>query len=347
MKSVKHILALTLAMILVLASIPSAVFAEGEGAAVPKLSLSDESAKPGERVSVSVDLSDNPGLMEMLFTADYDSGKLSLIGVSSGGLSGWDTSGDSMLWLGNENTDFTGTIVKLNFLVLKTADPGKVPVTLICKPGNMGDHDENAYVPEISAGSITIKPAPESDDSDDDDSEAEIPLSQLEIPFEDVPRDAYYYIPVVWAYHHKPQITDGKSPTRFDPMGTCTRGEVVTFLWRAAGCPEPETKVNQFTDVNETDYFYKPVLWAVENGITEGTNAEKTHFSPWMTCSTAHIITFLYRSLGIGPDGWYQEAGDWANSISLLRDTGLLCDPFENCPRAAVVTFLYRWSLYH
>jgi uncharacterized membrane protein YgcG len=384
MKQIKRKLALLLTVIMVLAQLPSAAFADGEGAG-PTITLSDESAKQGESVSMSVDISDNPGLMVMMFTASYDSGRLELTGISAEGISGWDVSGDRMLWLGSNNNDFNGTILKLNFKILETAAAGTVPVTLVCIPGDMADHEENQYTPDIKAGSVTIIGTPimggggtDSGSGSTDPgssggsgsgsgsggstggsgssgsaagSETEAtgtaikpPLSQLTIDFEDVPRNAYYYTPVVWAFHHDPQITDGKSKTKFDPLGTCTRGEVVTFLWRAAGCPEPKSLKNQFTDVKETDYFFKPVLWAVEQGITEGTNAAKTHFSPWTTCSTAHIITFLYRSIYTGRDGWYTEAGDWANGFGMLSETGLLTDPNENCPRGAVVTFLYRWS---
>jgi len=92
--------------------------------------------------------------------------------------------------------------------------------------------------------------------------------------------------------------------------------------------------------VKESDYFYEAVLWAVENGITLGTSA--TVFSPKNTCSTAHMITFLYRTLGIGSDGWYKDAAAWAQNEGLLTGTGANVVPGENCPRANVVTFLYR-----
>ncbi len=115
-------------------------------------------------------------------------------------------------------------------------------------------------------------------------------------PFSDVPADAYYHDAVAWAYGHEPQITDGTSATTFSPDKTCTRGQVVTFLWRAAGCPEPEATENPFADVSESDYFYKPVLWAVEKGITDGTTP--TTFSPGSTCKNSHILTFIYRAVG-------------------------------------------------
>lgn len=88
-------------------------------------------------------------------------------------------------------------------------------------------------------------------------------------PFADVPADAYYHDAVLWALDKN--VTTGTSKTTFSPSATCTRGQVVTFLWRAMGCPEPASTENPFTDVTESDYFYKAVLWAVEKGVTNGT----------------------------------------------------------------------------
>ena len=164
-----------------------------------------------------------------------------------------------------------------------------------------------------------------------------------ENPFTDVKASDYYFEAVLWALEE--QVTVGTSATTFSPTATCTRGQVVTFLWRAAGCPEPKASpfadANAFTDVKTTDYYYKPVLWAVEKGITVGTSATK--FSPNDTCSSAHIITFLYRAMGIGTNGWYEAARDWAKGADLLGKTGLSVTPAEPCPRSAVVTFLYRF----
>ena len=159
-------------------------------------------------------------------------------------------------------------------------------------------------------------------------------------PFKDVAESDYFYVPVLWAYYTTPQVTVGISATRFGPDSTVTRGQCVTFLWRAMGEPEPSTTTNPFVDVKTSDYYYKAVLWAVEKNITVGVNAN--HFVPSQTCSTAHIITFLYRTLGVGSNGWYEEAGNWAQADHLLDDTGLTVSPKVDCPRAAVVTFLYR-----
>lgn len=168
--------------------------------------------------------------------------------------------------------------------------------------------------------------------------EPETPETTEPLPFTDVRESDYFAEPVAWAYNTN--VTKGLTETTFGPMNTCTRGQVVAFLWRAAGNPEPTSANNPFNDVKESDYFYKPVLWAVENGIAAGTSSDA--FSPNTTCSSAHIITFLYRAMGIGENGWYEEAKNWANEASLLEGTGLSVSPDELCPRGAVVTFLYR-----
>ena len=162
-----------------------------------------------------------------------------------------------------------------------------------------------------------------------------------ENPFTDVFESDYYYTPVLWAYYHEPQITNGISATQFAPKNTVKRCECVTFLWRAMGCPEPKSAKNPFTDVQSGDYFYKPVLWAVENGITVGTT--KTTFAPDDTLSTAHMITFLYRTKNPGKDGWYEEAASWATDKNGKPfGVNLAVNNATNCPRGAVVTFLYE-----
>ena len=112
-------------------------------------------------------------------------------------------------------------------------------------------------------------------------------------PFSDVRSDAYYYTAVLWAVEQN--ITAGTSADRFSPDATCTRAQIVTFLWRYEGEPEPGTSGDPFSDVKANDYFAKAVLWAAENGVTAGTTA--TTFSPGSTCTRAQIVTFLYRSV--------------------------------------------------
>ncbi len=117
--------------------------------------------------------------------------------------------------------------------------------------------------------------------------------SSTDHPFTDVKPGAYYYTAMLWAVEQG--ITSGTSATTFSPNKDCTRAQVVTFLWRAAGQPEPESDNCPFTDIKKTASYYKAVLWAVENNITTGTSA--TSFSPGKTCTRGQVVTFLYRAL--------------------------------------------------
>ncbi len=168
-------------------------------------------------------------------------------------------------------------------------------------------------------------------------------------PFTDVPRRAYYHDAVLWAYVS--EVTKGTSETAFSPEAACTRGQVVTFLWRSMGRPAPQSGDNPFADVPDGAYYRDAVLWAVEQGITNGTGTDaetgKALFSPDADCSYAHILTFLWRALtgsGVSAYGsWYSEALDWAGG--LLADTVPGADASrvtENCPRSDVVTYLWR-----
>ena len=113
------------------------------------------------------------------------------------------------------------------------------------------------------------------------------------LPFTDVPAGSWFEKAVCWAYEQG--ITAGTTKTTFSPDTTCTRGQVVTFLWRMHGSPEPNSTKSPFTDIKNSDYFYKASLWAQEQGITAGTS--KTAFSPNMTCTRGQIVTFLYRDM--------------------------------------------------
>ena len=168
-------------------------------------------------------------------------------------------------------------------------------------------------------------------------------------PFTDVPRWAYYYDSVLWAYSHG--VTTGTSDTEFSPRAACSRGQVVTFLWRAMGKPAPVTAENPFADVPENAYYRDAVLWAREQGITDGTSTDeatgKLIFDPDRDCSYAHILTFLWRALtgnaASSYGDWYSEPLDWAGA--LLEDTDLGADAgmiTKNCPRCDVVTYLWR-----
>ena len=168
--------------------------------------------------------------------------------------------------------------------------------------------------------------------------------------FTDVPADSYYAPAVQWALDNG--VTTGTSETTFSPSDTCTRGQVVTFLWRASGCPEPDAEECPFTDVAPGSYYEKAVLWAVEYGITNGTSA--TEFSPDATCTCAHILTFLWRSLeeaqpiitdilpGVDPNAYYAKPWTWAADNDMLRNMEDSFDIGAPCSRAMTVTWLYR-----
>ena len=172
-------------------------------------------------------------------------------------------------------------------------------------------------------------------------------------PFRDVTEDAYYYDAVLWAVNHDPQITKGVSGDRFAPSDTCTRAQVVTFLWRAMGEPEPKSAENPFRDVTQDAYYAKAVRWALENGITRGTGADT--FSPEEPCTRAHVVTFLWRAKGMPsarggnpftdvPAGqYYAEAVLWAAEQGVTKGTAAAAfSPDNPCTRGQIVTFLYR-----
>lgn len=168
--------------------------------------------------------------------------------------------------------------------------------------------------------------------------------------FFDVPAGSYYEDAVVWALEKN--VTNGTGDGGFSPNTTCTRGQVVTFLWRSKGEPEPATKENPFSDISESDWFYKSVLWAVEEGITNGTSA--TAFSPNDTCTTAQILTFLYRSVGQTQvsstervyktlwGNYYAESLAWANGLKMIDDPTTLVAHNTDCTRADTVYYLYK-----
>ena len=159
-------------------------------------------------------------------------------------------------------------------------------------------------------------------------------------PFVDIYESDDYYNAVLWAYYANPQITNGMDETHFGPHLTVTRGQAVTFLWRAMGCPEPSSLNNPFVDVPSGEWFYKPVFWAVEKGITRG--VDETHFNPSDTLSTQHMVTFLYRTAYPGQDGWDGEAAAWgADENGRPFGVDIAVNNTTPCPRCRVVQFLY------
>ena len=174
--------------------------------------------------------------------------------------------------------------------------------------------------------------------------------------FIDVKASDFFYEPVKWAVNNK--ITNGTSSTTFSPYKNCNRAEIVTFLWRAAGSPEPTVTRNPFKDVNAVTHssYYKAILWASQKGITAGTSA--TTFSPYQECTRSQIVTFLYRYAG-KPSGYYSNpfkdvssvneasyynAILWAVGKGITQGTSTTTfSPYASCTRGEAVTFLYRY----
>ena len=169
--------------------------------------------------------------------------------------------------------------------------------------------------------------------------------------FVDVATGSYYEDAVDWAVGNG--ITQGTDATHFSPDGICTRAQAVTFLWRAAGSPKPETRTMPFTDVPAGSYYYDAVLWAVENDITKGTS--DTTFSPNMTCTRAQIVAFLWRSekspaagtanpfADVKSAAYYADAVLWAAKKDITKGTtNTTFSPDADCTRAQIVTFLWR-----
>jgi len=189
------------------------------------------------------------------------------------------------------------------------------------------------------------EPKPEPEDKPDDP-------KPVDNPFKDVAENAYYFEPVMWAVGKG--VTSGLSADSFGPSAGCTRAQVVTFLWRAAGEPAPKSSTNPFKDVKEGVYYYNAVLWAVENGITTGLSADS--FGPNANCNRGQIVTFLWRAKGkpaptnsdnpfidVPETQYYYDAVLWAVEKGIT--TGLSADSFgpnSTCTRGQIVTFLYR-----
>lgn len=167
--------------------------------------------------------------------------------------------------------------------------------------------------------------------------------------FADVPANAYFADAVKWAVDKG--VTNGLSDTMFGPYASCTRAQIVTFLWRAAGSPEPKT-ASSFTDVPVSTYYAKAVAWAVENGITNGMT--ETTFAPNAACTRGQSVTFLHRALGkkvessasftdVKSDAFYADAINWAVANNVTNGTSATTfSPYASCTRAQIVTFLYR-----
>ena len=179
---------------------------------------------------------------------------------------------------------------------------------------------------------------------------AQVQKPEEKDPYGDVSKDSYYYDAVKWAA--ETGVTTGVGDGLFAPEWVCTRGQIVTFLWRASGSPAPKATELPFTDVAADAYYAQAVLWAVENGITNGTS--ETTFSPDQTCTRAHAVAFLYRMSGspaaagstfsdVAADRLSGPAVPWAVEKGITNGTsGTTFSPDDTCTRGQIVTFLYR-----
>ena len=233
----------------------------------------------------------------------------------------------------------------------KSASKGDT-VTITVKPDS-GYELDTLTVKDASGSKIKVK------DKGDGKFTFTMPASKVTVSaefaeietldFADVPTDAYYYEAVKWAA--KKGITGGIGNGLFGPNQPCTRAQIVTFLWRAAGSPEPKA-MSSFSDVSADSYYAKAVAWAVENGITTGTGDGK--FSPDATCTRAQSVTFLFRAIGklvdskaefsdVLTDSYYANAVAWAVENGVTNGIGDgLFGPDNSCTRAQIVTFLFR-----
>ena len=180
-------------------------------------------------------------------------------------------------------------------------------------------------------------------------------IAQIDNPFVDVTKDDYFFDSVMWAVNKNPAITNGTDATHFSPAKNCTRAQAVTFLWREAGCPKPDTDSCDFTDVVKGEYYYDAVLWAVEKGITNGTST--TTFSPNKEVTRAQVATFLYRMAGqpevtgscpfvdVKTNDYFYNAVIWAVNKEITN--GMNANHFGPsviCTRAHIVTFISRYD---
>lgn len=226
--------------------------------------------------------------------------------------------------------------------ITATPDKGYVleSLTVLDKDGKalaLTDKGSGKYTFVMPAGKVTVK-AVFMDDN-----------TMLNF-FTDVHAEDYYYDAVLWTAQKG--ITGGMSDTLFAPNAACPRAQIVTFLWRTAGSPEPSALSN-FNDVPSDKYYAKAVAWAVENGITVGTTAAT--FSPDDICTRAHGVTFLYRAVkatasvgvsaftDVADSAYYADAVKWATEQGITKGiSSTLFGPDETCTRAQIVTFLYR-----
>ncbi len=225
---------------------------------------------------------------------------------------------------------------ELSALTVKDSSGKEISITKM-------EDNKNTFI--MPAGKVTVTPSFQQKTEQSNEPEQQKGI------FVDVPVNAYYADAVAWAV--KQGITNGTTSTTFSPENSCTRAQMVTFLWRAEGSPSPKNKDNPFADVTDKAYYYDAVLWAVEQGITTGTSA--TNFSPEDIVTRGQTVTFLHRAAGtpetsaanpftdVAANVFYSKAAIWAAEQDITKGTtGTTFSPNDNCTRGQIVTFLYR-----
>jgi hypothetical protein len=274
---------------------------------------------------------------------------------------------ESMTRLNTDSTSSGGGSSTPSYTVTAPTNVDNGTITVSPKSASKGDTVTITVKPnagyELDKLTVTDKDGKEVKLTDKGDGKYtfSMPASKVEIKasfskiaapsFSDVDADDYFAEAVEWAVVNG--ITKGTSATTFSPDASCTRAQMVTFLWRSAGSPAPKTSSNPFADVKADAYYYDAVLWAVENGITKGTSA--TTFSPDATVTRGQTVTFLYRAAGspemlngaaftdVAADAWYAPAIAWAVEQSITMGTSATTfSPDADCTRAQIVTFLFR-----
>ena len=327
--------------------VPQTVFAASGSTSV---SVSSGSVNIGDTVTVTVKASGPSGeKANATMTLSYDSSVLQFVscnttyGGGGGSVSIPDTKIPTGIYEHGTVTVSPESASKGDTVTITAApDKGYVleSLTALDKDGKaleLTDKGGGRYTFVMPAGKVTVK-AVFMDDN-----------TMLNF-FTDVHAEDYYYDAVLWAAQKG--ITGGMSDTLFAPNAACTRAQIVTFLWRAAGSPEPKA-LSSFADVPADAYYARAVAWAVENGITEGTS--DTTFAPGTICTRAQGAAFLYRAAGspavsgsaaftdVPIDAYYADAAAWAEQKGITGGIGNgLFGPHNNCTRAQIVTFLYR-----
>ena len=337
-------------------SLSAAVYPTRRGGGQSVIRVETVVGDPGESVTVPVVIENNPGFAGFTLAVDCPEG-LELTAIRKGSLLNGSESGSFLSnpgkklvnWNDSSNLGGDGQLFLLTFTISETGEPGTVyPVSVGLRDGkasNFVSESGQCIGAEFESGRIGIGwlfPC---------DGNAYCPGKD----FADMPdKDNWAHDPIDWAI--LAGITVGTSDTTFSPDQRCTRAQIVTFLWRAAGSPVPTIEALSFTDVQQTAYYYDAVRWAVENGITNGVS--ETSFCPNKTCSRSEAVTFLWRASGspvptqtempftdVPGDIWYTTPVLWAVENHITAGTSeTTYSPHQSCTRAQIVTFLWRAS---